>query len=128
MIKGIVTARREAIVGITLCSPTGPKLRVDAVIDTGYTGCLCLPARTIVRMGFAWRRRSTATLADGSVSLFNVYDGTVLWDGHRRSIPIDEVGAECLVGMEFLDGHELKMEIHAGGKVAIKRLPRRRRP
>jgi clan AA aspartic protease len=37
--------------------------------------------------------------------------------------PCHEVDAEPLVGMRLLRGHELKMQVRAGGKVTIKRLP-----
>jgi hypothetical protein len=63
------------------------------------------------------------TLADGSECLFDVYEAKVVWDGKARQILVDEVDAESLVEMRLLKGHELKMQVRAGGKVTIKRLP-----
>jgi len=56
-----------------------------------------------------------------------IYEGTALWDGGSLAIPVQEVDADPVVGMALLEGYELKMEVRSGGKVTIKRLPRRRR-
>jgi len=128
MIRGIVTAQREASIQVSLRGPTGRVLDVEAVVDTGFDGYLSLPPAVIAQLRLPWVRSGEATLADGSDCLLEVYKGTVLWDGRTLSIPVDEVDADPLVGMALLEGYELKAEIRTGGKVTIKRLPRRRRP
>jgi clan AA aspartic protease len=127
MIKGIVTAKREAIVNVSLHGPTGRKVLVKAVVDTGFNRFVCVPPAVIARLRLLWVRRGRAILADGSDSFFDTYEGIVSWDGRALSIPIYEVEAHPLVGMALLEGHELKAEVRMGGRVTIKRLPRRRR-
>jgi predicted aspartyl protease len=74
-----------------------------------------------------WRTFGRATLADGSVSYFDVYQAKVLWDKRLRSLLVDEFDATPLVGMALMQGCELKMQIRSRGKVTIRRLPSSRR-
>jgi clan AA aspartic protease len=127
MITGTVTADREAIIRLTVRGPAGQERRVEAVIDTGFDGWLSLPPALIARLGLPWRRRGRALLADGSESVFDIHEATVVWDRRRRRIPADEADTTPLVGMALLDGYELNAQVRAGGKVTIKPLPRRRR-
>jgi predicted aspartyl protease len=45
MIRGTVNASREAVVRLRLRGPTGVEAEIDAIIDTGFTETLTLPAR-----------------------------------------------------------------------------------
>jgi clan AA aspartic protease len=126
MIRGIVSARREATIQVSLRGPSGRVLHVEAAIDTGFDRYLTLPPRVIAQLRLPWVRSSEITLGDGSDRLVEVYRATVLWDGRTLAVPVEEVDAEPVVGMALLEGFELKMEVRSGGKVTIKRLPRRR--
>jgi len=103
----------------------GREQEIDAVIDSGFTGALTLPPALITNLGLRFRSVDRATLADGSTCVFQVYAGKLLWDGKVRTILVAQADADPLVGMRLLRGHELKMQIRAGGKVIIKRLPSR---
>jgi clan AA aspartic protease len=127
MIRGFVTADREAIIEVVVRGPTGRVLDCEAALDTGFDGYLCLPPSAIAQLCLPWVERHEATLADGSTCSVDVYEGTILWDGKALSVLIDEIDADPLVGMALLEGYELKAEVRSGGKVTIKRLPRRRR-
>ena len=76
-------------------------------------------------LNLPWRTFGRGTLADGSVSLFDVYQAKVVWDGRVRPVFVDEFDATPLVGMALLGGCELNMQVRARGKVTIKRLPRK---
>jgi len=78
MITGIVTADREALIRLTVRGPTGQERRLEAVIDTGFDGWLTLPPTLIAQLGLPWRRRGRALLADGSESVFDIYEATVV--------------------------------------------------
>jgi clan AA aspartic protease len=99
--------------------------KVEAVIDTGYTASLTLPPALIAALGLRWQTVDRVTLADGSECVFAVYEAKVIWDGKLRRLLVDEADTDPLVGMKLMRGHELKMQISAGGKVTIKRLPSR---
>lgn len=124
MIVGGVRGR-EPLIRLTVRGFRGLQQEIEAVIDTGYTGWLTLPPSVIGTLNLRWRTFGRGTLADGSVSLFDVYQAKVVWDGRIRSVFVDEFDATPLVGMSLLRSCELKMQVRARGKVTIKRLPRR---
>jgi predicted aspartyl protease len=62
-------------------------------------------------------------LADGSESVFDIYEGIVAWDGRPRRIAVDATERVPLVGMAMRDGHELTIEIRSLGRVLIRELP-----
>ena len=123
MITGVVNADSEAIIELQVQGPAGQRRTVEVVVDSGFNGWLSLPPSAISSLGLAWRQRGRAVLADGTESIYDIYDGRVLWMGRVRRIPIDEAEAVPLGGMALLQDHELKIEVRVGGKVTIKPLP-----
>ena len=123
MISGIVTTNREAVIRLIVSGPQGQTQEVDAIIDTGFDGFLTLPSGLIAALSLPWRRRGRAMLADGSDSLFDVHEATVVWDGTPRRIAVDSVDIDPLIGMTLLDGHELTIQVAVGGRVTILPLP-----
>jgi clan AA aspartic protease len=128
MRTGRVNAHREAVLRLTIRGPAGQRQNVEAVIDTGFDGWLSLPPALITSLGLPWRRRGRAQLADGSDSIFDIYEGIVVWDRRQRRIPVDEADTTPLIGMALMEGYELKVQVCTRGKVTVKRLPRGRRP
>ncbi len=124
MIVGIVRGR-EALIRLTTCGFRGREQEVEAVVDSGYTGWLTLPPAVIAALNLRWRSFGRGILADGSVSVFDIYQANVVWDGHVRRVFVDEFDAPPLIGMALLRGYEYKMEVRARGRVTIKRLARR---
>jgi clan AA aspartic protease len=125
MITGVMTASHQAIVRLTVHGPEGQEQEIDAVIDTGFDGILTLPPSLIATLGLVWRRRGRALLADGSESLFDIYETIVIWDGEPRRIAVDEADIDPLVGMSLLYGYELIVQAIQGGTVIIQPLPQR---
>ena len=122
MMTGIVTAQREAILTLTLHDANGREHAYDAVIDTGYNGTLTLPPDAIALLGLRWHRAGRAILADGSESRFNVYKGVVLWDGQPKTIRIDELASDSLVGMSLMYGYQLVLPVLDGATFTLQRL------
>jgi clan AA aspartic protease len=122
MITGVVNVHLEATLWLTIHGPNGQCRRVNALVDTGFDGWLALPPKLIALLGLLWHRRGRAILADGSESVFDIYAATVVWDRRKRAIPIDEAATTPMVGTALLAEHELRVEFHPRGKVAIKRL------
>jgi predicted aspartyl protease len=77
----------------------------------------------VSHLGLRWRRRVRALLADGSESVFDIYEATVIWDGHPRRVPVDEADTAPLVGMSLLEAYELTVQVRPGGNVTIRVLP-----
>ncbi len=126
MMTGVVTAEIEAISRLTVRGPTRREWKVEAVVDTGYDGWLTLPPALIARLRLPYRERGSAILADGSVSFFDIYEATVLWDRQVRRIAVDEADITPLIGMGLLAGYELTVQVRTGGKVTIRLLRKRR--
>ena len=62
-------------------------------------------------------------LADGSDSVFDIYEATATWDGKPRRIAVDEAECDPLVGMSLLYGCELIVQVVDGGHLVIRPLP-----
>jgi clan AA aspartic protease len=123
MITGVVTPFHQATIRLSVRGPTGHAQEIEAVIDTGFDGALSLPPADIATLDLPWRRRGRALLADGTTSLFDIYEATVLWDGAPRRVAVDAADIDPLVGMRLLDGYELTVQAIVGGQVRITALP-----
>jgi clan AA aspartic protease len=122
MITGFVTDRREAVIRLRVHGPAGQDQEIEAVVDTGFDGWLSLPSSIITQLGLRWRQRGRALLADGSESVFDIYEASVDWDGKPRRIPVDEAETVPLIGMSLLEGYELTVQIQPGGNVTVRAL------
>lgn len=123
MITGIVTDDREAVISLALRGPNGDEQEFEAVIDTGFDGSLTAPPGVIAALGLPLRRRGRALLADGSATVFDIYEATVMWDGKARRVSVDEVDVTPLLGMSLLYGYELTVQVVEGGSVFLKPFP-----
>lgn len=119
MIAGIVNGDFEAMLSLSICGSDGKFYTQDAIVDTGFNGWLSLSPDLIDRLNLKWKRRGRAILGDGSECVFNIYEAVVLWDGVYLTIPIDEADSEPLVGMSFMEGYQLMVEVFEGGKVEL---------
>ena len=122
MIRGKVNARMEAKLRLTILGPTGTRLEVDAIVDTGFTGSLVLPVPMVTALGLVRRAGGTAVLADGSACNFDTYGAEIEWNGATRGVVVSAVGNEALAGMVLLSGHKLTVEIEDGGAVVVQPL------
>ncbi|MFO1433836.1 MAG: clan AA aspartic protease [Candidatus Competibacteraceae bacterium] len=122
MITGVVTPFHQATIRFTVRGPKGHEQEIEAVIDTGFDGALSLSPAYITALGLPWCRRGRALLADGTESLFEIYETTVVWDGVPRRVAVDAADIEPLVGMRLLDGYELTIQAVVGGQVFIRAL------
>jgi clan AA aspartic protease len=123
MILGIVNANREAVIQIAVVSDSKNIKSVKAVIDTGYTGDLMLSRAIVDELGLTLRGLQEAVLGNGSIQMFRMYAGSVIWDGQVRRIEINASETESLVGMGLLEGYKFEMEGKYGGMVLITALP-----
>ena len=90
------------------------------MIDTGYTGSISLPRKTITAMGMRRHGRRLAELADGRVIAFDCFARSVTWHGRRVPVLVDESPGDPLLGMKLLEGSELNIRVKRGGAVSIR--------
>jgi len=123
MIRGVVNARREALVALRIRGPGGDEMAVDAVVDSGFTAALALPVDLVSALGLAPQSVGGAVLADGSLRQFDIYAAEVAWGDDWRPVLVSAVGAEVLLGMWLMANHELRIAVVPGGDVEITPLP-----
>ena len=121
MMQGRVNQNCEAILPLVIKNNSITQ-RVDAVIDTGFSGFLTLPSDIISTLQLSWEGRDIATLGDGTFCTFEVYTGWVIWDGEYREIYINESETIPLIGMRLLRTYDLNIQAIEGGLVTMKKL------
>jgi len=121
VISGIVTDR-YATVALTFLLPNGSSLPIEFVIDTGFTGYLCLPPEAVSLMGLPFMYDLPGNLADNSEVLLPVHEAIVLWDGEEREILVIATGRRPLLGTALLDEQQLVIQFTEGGLVTIEEL------
>ena len=119
MINGTVNASREATVRVVLVNDAQRREEFEAIIDTGFSGDLTLPKALIASLNLVWLGREQGVLADGSVKLFDVYTGSVLWNGELCAVEIEAVNGQPLLGMKLLQGYSLQIDVITNGAVSI---------
>lgn len=113
---------RYATVTLTFLLPNGSSLPVEFVIDTGFTGHLCLPPEAVSLMSLPYMHDLPANLADNSEVLLPVHEAIVLWDGEEREVLVVATGRRPLLGTALLDEQELVIQFTEGGLVTIDEL------
>lgn len=122
MISGTVQGD-EAVVTVTIEDAGGVPQEFQAVIDTGFTGAITLPATAVYSLRLVAMRPVRATLAGGERLAFNTYGATVRLHGSPRLARVIEMDGQPLIGMELLRGSRLVVDVMEGGTVAIEPLP-----
>jgi clan AA aspartic protease len=122
--RGTVTADgREAVLGVEVLSTNGASsLRIEAVVDTGFTGHLTLPPATVEALGLPIIGSAESILADGSLVMEDVCLARVPWQGGERPVRVLVADAVPLLGMALLRGSELRVECVGGGRVSVEKL------
>jgi clan AA aspartic protease len=99
-IQGKVSAAREPVV-VLRAFPT--KRKFSVIIDTGFSGELCLPTNIIRTLGFERVGRETYTLADGQPVHADVHKAEILWFNLRRSVEVIALNnPQGLLGTQLL--------------------------
>ena len=122
MMYGVVNLRREATLTIVVGNSDRKLHAIEAVIDTGFNGFLSLPSAIITALKLPWSGSDSVTLGDGSETFFDLYTGTVIWDGQYCEIDIAESETEPLLGMALFYRYRLQVDNIEGGMVKIEAL------
>ena len=114
----------EAVLSVFVSDPGrgGTRTDVRAILDTGFTGHLTLPAETVGTLALPELGSEELMLADGSTEIATVHRATVEWHGRSRTVPALAVGGEPLLGMAMLAGSRLRMDATPGGDVLVEEL------
>lgn len=87
------------------------EVTIDAVIDTGFDGSLCLPLSLAIPLGLELHGRINYELADGTIKRELTFEATIrLGEAVDRSeISLTE-SEDALLGSELLDGYVLEID------------------
>jgi clan AA aspartic protease len=121
VISGTVTDR-HATVTLRFLLANGSTVPIEFVIDTGFTGELCLPLEAVSLMGLTFRHDTFANLADNREVSLPLHEASVLWDGIERDVLVIATGRRPLLGTAMLDEQELVIQFTEGGLVTIDEL------
>lgn len=123
MIRGAVGQRLEPRFTAVFLDAADSPLAIDLAIDTGFAGFLALPDAVIRQLGLPLLAAMELELADGSVVERPGYEARIMWNGQVRTARAFELGRDALVGINFLWGHRLTIDIKVGGDVTVEPLP-----
>ena len=112
----------EALLTVTVSGPSGNWAELEVVVDTGFTGALCLGAEQIENLGLPVVGRGAAVLADGRAVETRYHRGRVLWHGRERGVQVLSAEGGPLIGMGLLRGGLLTIEVVPGGEVSVVKL------
>ena len=121
MITGKITVHQEAIIALEV-SGLNQQERIEAVIDTGFTGYLTLPSVLIERIKLQQAGEQITILGDENRVVLKRYIAKVLWHGVERDVYVLQAEGGPLIGMSLLYGSRLILDVVAGGDVTIKAL------
>lgn len=118
MITGKIVDNQEAIIELEIVDANDTE-KVEAIIDTGFTGELTLPGNLIDRLGLPRIGELPITLGDGNEIDVGLYLGMVLWQGQDRIVQVLRTDGRPLVGMSLLYGNRLILDVVTNGEVII---------
>ena len=122
MITGKIVDNQEAIIELEIVDANDTE-KVEAIIDTGFTGELTLPGNLIDRLGLPRIGELPITLGDGNEIDIGLYLGMILWQGENRIVQVLRTSGKPLIGMSLLYGNHLTADVITDGEVTIKSLP-----
>ncbi len=121
VISGIVKDR-HATINVIFQLPNIPNFTIEFVIDTGFTGYLCLPLEAVSLMGLPFLYELPANLANNSWVDMPVHQAVIIWNGEERVVNVLATGKRPLLGTALLNEHELVIQFTEGGLVTIEEL------
>lgn len=113
----------EAVLAVTMINPSRSReVRVEAVVDTGFTGHLTLRPETVEHLALSVVGSAESVLADGSTVIEDFCFARVVWHEEPRPVRVLVTDAVPLLGMSLLRGSELRVEAEPGGAVIVRPL------
>ena len=102
MIEGHIDELYQALISISVIG-IRDEVVLDAVVDTGFSGEVCLPVPVAIQLGLELWGSEEFELADGTSKEELVFRGNVLFGGEEREVAIILTNAnQALIGMELL--------------------------
>jgi clan AA aspartic protease len=103
--KGYINSFGDPVIGTTIIGSRG-RIKVIALIDTGFSGAICIPVKLAIQLGLELISEVTVEYADGTRKDELVFNGKIVWDRDTKDVEIYLTRSEeVLIGKElFNDG------------------------
>ena len=118
MITGKITVHQEAVIELEVGS-SNQFAKIEAVIDTGFTGYLTLPGVLVSRLNLQQAGEQRAILGDENRVVLKRHIAKVLWHGTERNVYVLQAEGGPLIGMSLLYGSRLILDVITAGNVTI---------
>lgn len=113
MIKGFIDEYGHPLIEIEM-SGRKDKLKMLALVDSGFDGELCLPIEIAVPLGLELSGIETIELADGSMKEELVFNGIIKWEEELRSVRILLTSSkDAIIGTELMFARLLSIDFRA---------------
>ena len=122
MMTGKIKANQEAVIELEVIGLV-QRAKIEAVLDTGFTGYLMLPSDLINHLRLQLIGNRNVILGDGTTVTMDLYRAKVLWHDVERIVYVLRADAELLVGMSLLHGSRVTLNVVTNGNVTIEALP-----
>jgi len=110
MIEGYVNEVLEPVVEIGL-KRGDVVTRISAVVDTGFSGCLCLAEQWIDQLEMTFEFAEPYELANGEVIAKDVFQGNIVFDEREQEVDlILTASPDTLVGASLLKNYRLSID------------------
>jgi len=122
MIKGEISVSGSPILKAKIIGSRA-EIVTDGILDTGFTGHLCLPITTAVSLGLELIDVENVELADGTIIEDEpVFSGRMEWGGEiiKTRIVLTK-SADALLGTALLRGMEVKLNYSTNEVVVEKK-------
>ncbi|MBI3301205.1 MAG: hypothetical protein HYZ72_03885 [Deltaproteobacteria bacterium] len=120
MVEGRVNENLEPVVEIGL-QRRDTITTIQTVVDTGFSGTLCLAERHIDLLDLEFKFVERYELANGEVIVKDVFRGRVVFDEREQEVDlILTTSQDTLIGASLLQDYRLSID-YPGGTVRIER-------
>lgn len=110
MIRGRVAATLEPVIELGL-KQGDTVIVIPALIDTGFSGLLCLAERYVAQIDLTFLFNERYELANGEVVVQDVFATRIVWDGREQEVElIMTASQDTLVGAELLQPYTLTID------------------
>ena len=122
MIIGKVTTDLEVVIELVVMG-LNRREKIEAVVDTGFSGYLALPGDLINLLKLRQIDNQAVILGDGTEVVLERYLLSVLWHGEEHNVSTLQTDGGPLVGMSLLYGSRVILDVINGGDVSINAMP-----
>lgn len=111
MIKGYVDDNLQSKIPLALIDENDQASAIEAVVDSGFSGHLCVSIYALNKIGLKFRRMEKFELGDGKIVEQKVFWGQLVFDGEKKFVTvIVSESHDTLIGAALLANKKLEID------------------